>query len=244
VEEAPAKSSRATLKYYNFIGQVSDVAPEYVELCKVAFSQTRIESTKESVLNELVKMIQEVKHGASLDPTIPRIQEGQNDVISSKTNETIQYTYVEREGIKEVWGEYWADVIKAAEIRDSWRAVSVRLPRRPNDHLTSCITSLDVRIEYVEEVAMALFGIKVYVEPDSKFKISGVLDKNIIDVFGADTYYAISVSPERKEEVKKGVDKTQCVKMTLSKGKCTIDLTLSLMEGVMIQKRLWATVAG
>jgi hypothetical protein len=241
--EAPAKLSRATFKYYNFIGKVSGVAPEYVELCKAAFSKTRIESTKESVLNEIVKMIQEAQHNASLDPTLTRIQEGQNNVISSKTNETIEFTYAEREGIKEVWGEYWADVIKAAEIRDSWRAVSIRLPRRPNHHLTSCITSLDVRNEYVEEVAMALFGIIVYVEPDSKFKMSGVLDKNIIDVFGSDTYNAIAVSPERKEELKKGVSRTQCVSMTLSKGKCTINLTLSLMEGVMIQKRLWATAA-
>ena len=237
--EAPAKLSRATFKYYNFIGKVSGVAPKYVELCKAAFSKTRIDSTKESVLNELVIMIQEAQHNASLDPTLTRIQEGQNDVISSKTNETIEYTDAEREGIKEVWGEYWADVIKAAGIRDSWRAVSIRLPRRPNDHLISCTTSLDVCNEYVEEIATKLFGITLFVEPDSKFKLSGVLDQNIIDVFGSDTYNAIAISPERKEELRKGVVRTQCVSMTLLKGKCTINLTLSLIEGVMIQKRLW-----
>jgi hypothetical protein len=79
--------------------------------------------------------------------------------------------------------------------------------------------------------------------PYSQHTIKGVLDEDIVAVFGADIHAAITTCSMRANELSEEGGKTRCVSMTFSKRKATIDLTLSVMEGVKIQNKFWVTAA-
>ncbi|EMD66852.1 hypothetical protein COCSADRAFT_84296 [Bipolaris sorokiniana ND90Pr] len=64
--------------------------------------------------------------------------------------------------------------------------------------------------------------------------MKGVLDEDIVTVFGADIHAAITICSIRAEELREGVGRNNCVSITFLERRATIDLILSVLEGVKI----------
>lgn len=127
---------------------------------------------------------------------------------------------------------------------------------------------LEIPEECVNELARALYKVKVEQIADTyhiiyanrmvqiirpvvhevigpvqiKCDLVGVLNNNIYCVFRPTVYKAIRACPTRKRELAEGVGKTKCVKMTISKGKSRINLSMSYLGGVSVLNQLWTTV--
>ena len=78
--------------------------------------------------------------------------------------------------------------------------------------------------------------------PCSQHTMKGVLDNDIITVFGADIHAAIATCNIRMKELREGYGRTRCVSMTISERKATINLALSVTEGVKIQAKFGLTL--
>ncbi|KAF1993154.1 hypothetical protein P154DRAFT_97481 [Amniculicola lignicola CBS 123094] len=122
------------------------------------------------------------------------------------------------------------------------------------DNLVPCFLSLEIYKEDVKELAMVLFKVEVdwiadvfqvvhhngmvQIIPHSEFTLKGVLDDDVVAVFGAKIHSAIAECPVRARELAEGKRRTECVSMTFSKDEGTISLTMGLETGVLIQNKL------
>jgi hypothetical protein len=267
-ENEKTKRSGASLKQHKFLRKVLAINSDSYTLCVVAFSQNQIDSTKAAILDGLVGRIAERRNDIIISPTMrPLFDHSEDNGIVPLPQETNQpltipwvvLKYAERAGTEEVFGQYLVDRIENTELGDNWKAVMMRLPMWPPDRSAPCFMSLDLREECIKEVAMALFKVEVTWETDafrviheggmlqiipySQHTMKGVLDEDIVAVFGADIHAAITTCSMRANELSEEGGKTRCVSMTFSKRKATIDLTLSVMEGVKIQNKFWVTAA-
>lgn len=260
----------AAVKQHKFLKKVLRIDSDYHTLCKIAFSQNQIDSTKAAILEQLVERIRERRNDTTIisprmrsliahteDPEPVRQLEEPKQRSTSASEQWAELKYAEREGTREVFGEYLADRIKTTELNDNWRAVTMRLPRWPADLPILCFVSLELREESVKELARALFKVEVdWVTddfhivhpggmlqsiPNSEHTLKGVLDEDIVAVFGSDVHAAISSCCIRASEIAGGKARTKCVSMTFSKTKGTIDLTMSVPDGFNIQDKLYAT---
>jgi hypothetical protein len=243
--KGPEELSRAAAKYKRFLGKVHDAGNQH--LFTIAFSQSRIYSTKASILEELVlKLNERGSNGAVAQPSFDTTL-GDNQALCPQPQSQkrmITYEGVPPEGIKEAFGNYLVNKIETAEINHNWRAVTMRLPQWPGDDSESGM-SLDIPKECVNELARALYKVEVeriadtyhIVHADGMVQIIrpvvhemigpvqiehdlvGVLDADIYNVFGSTVYEAIRECPTRRRELAEGVGKTRCVKLTISKEK-------------------------
>ncbi|CAG5148338.1 uncharacterized protein ALTATR162_LOCUS2186 [Alternaria atra] len=271
MEDKKTKRSGASLKQHKFLRRVLAIDSDSYTLCVAAFSQNQIDSTKAAILDGLVERIRERRNDTIMSPTmrslfdhsednriVPLPQET-NQLLRSTSEPWVELKYAERAGTKEVFGQYLVDRIENTELSDDWKAVIMRLPMWPPDLSAPCFMSLDLCEESTKEVAMALFKVEVtwvtdafwvvhdggllQIIPYSQHTMKGVLDEDIVAVFGADIHAAITTCSIRANELREGHGKTKCISMTFSKSKATIDLTLSVMEGVKIQKKLGVAAA-
>jgi hypothetical protein len=254
----------AALKQHKFLDQVLRIGSDYHTLCSIAFTQSQIDSTRSKTLCELIEKIRENRDDTTItcfnaQLLSAKIQATRQDSIqdpASADDIWYEYKHAEPDGTSIVFGDYLADKIKSTGLKDK-RAVTMRLPMWPLSR--DCFMSVEVREESVNELAMALFKAEVYgtadtlhvvhqggvlqTSHDSKNTLSRVLDEDVVSVFGLDVLAAISASHLRATELKKGITRTECVKMTFSKGTGTIDLTMGTMEGLEIQRKLGGTAA-
>jgi hypothetical protein len=264
--------SKAAAKYKKFLGQVHDAGNRH--LFTIAFSQSRIDSTKVSILEELVSKLNEQGSNDAVAQALFDTTLGDNQALYQPQPQSqkrmITYEGVPPEGIKEAFGPYLVNKIETAKINDNWRAVTMRLPEWPGDDGDDSESgmSLEILEECINELANALYKVEVeriadtyhIIHADGMVQIIrplvhevvgpvqiehdlvGVLDDDIYEVFGSTVYEAIRACPARKKELAEGVGKTTCVKMTISKGKCRINLSMSHLGGVSVLNKLWTTV--
>jgi hypothetical protein len=257
---------RAAVKHHKFFDKVCDLDPDFRTLCSMAFSQNQIDSTKESILKRLYEKIKGDK--MILSPNVRslftclRNSHAEQPVQDSHQRSTsasgiwCEFKHAEREGTTRVFRDYLADKIKSTELLDK-RGVTMRLPMWPLSVDGSM--SIELREDCVKELRIALFKVEVdWVTDafhvlhgggvlqtiyDSKHTLSRVLEEDIVAVFGSDVLTAISRSHLRANEVKEERARTECVKMTFSKGMGTIELIMGAIEGINIQVKLGATAA-
>jgi hypothetical protein len=118
-----------------------------------------------------------------------------------------------------------------------------------------CLLSLDICEESVEPLAAALFNATVkWAElslhigfaggtsltiPNSEVTLKGVQDEAIAKVFGSEIQQAIQQSRIRIQELEKGKLTTDCVSMIITEKGAIISLSLGLIQGLEIQKKLY-----
>lgn len=118
-----------------------------------------------------------------------------------------------------------------------------------------CLLSLDICETRVESLAMALFNATVrWVKeslhigfsggssltlPNSEVTLKGVHDDVIAQVFGSEIQQAINQSRIRIQEMEKGNLMTECVSMIITEKGAIISLSLGLVQGLEIQKKLY-----
>jgi hypothetical protein len=118
-----------------------------------------------------------------------------------------------------------------------------------------CLLSLDICETSVEPLAMALFNATVkWVKeslhigfargtsltiPNSEVTLKGVHDEAIAQVFGSEIQLAIKQSRIRIQEMEKGKLMTECVSMIITEKGAIISLSLGLIQGLEIQKKLY-----
>lgn len=118
-----------------------------------------------------------------------------------------------------------------------------------------CLLSLDICETNVEALAMALFNATVkWVKeslhigfargtsltiPNSEVTLKGVHDEAIAQVFGSEIQQAIKQSRIRIQEMEKGKLMTECVSMIITEKGAIISLSLGLVQGLEIQKKLY-----
>jgi hypothetical protein len=124
--------------------------------------------------------------------------------------------------------------------------------------------SLEILKEYINKLANALYKVEVERIADTYYIIHangmvqiirplmhevvgpvqiehdlvGVLDNDIYEVFGSTVYKAIRAYPAQKKELAEEVGKTTYVKITISKGKCRINLLISYLGGMSVLNKL------
>jgi hypothetical protein len=266
------KLSKAAAKYKKFFDKVEDASNQHlftiafsqarVDSTKVSILEALVTKLNNPESNGAVAQ-------SSIDTALGDSQALCHPQPQSQKR-MITYEGVPPEGIKEAFGPYMVNKIETAEINDKWRAVTMRLPQWPGDDGDDSESgmSLEIREECVNELARALYKVEVERIADTyriahadgmvqtirpvvhevlrpvqiEHELIGVLDDDIYSVFGSTVYDAIRACPTRKRELAKGVDKTTCVKMTISKGKCRINLSMSHLGGVSVLNKLWTTV--
>ncbi|KAJ6003896.1 hypothetical protein N7540_013178 [Penicillium herquei] len=118
-----------------------------------------------------------------------------------------------------------------------------------------CLLSLDICESMVQDLAMALFNARVkWAEnslhvsferganltiPNSEVTLKGVGDEAIVAVFGSEIQYAIRESPIRLRELEEGRLMTECVSMIITEKSAIVNLSLGLIRGLEIQKKLY-----
>ncbi|OJJ42058.1 hypothetical protein ASPZODRAFT_137517 [Penicilliopsis zonata CBS 506.65] len=118
-----------------------------------------------------------------------------------------------------------------------------------------CLLSLDIWETSVEPLAMALFNATVkWVKeslhigftrgtsltiPNSEVTLKGVHDEAIVQVFGSEIQQAINQSSIRIQEMEKGKLMTECVSMIITEKGAIISLSLGLVQGLEIRKKLY-----
>lgn len=118
-----------------------------------------------------------------------------------------------------------------------------------------CLLSLDICEASVEPLAAALFNATVkWAEkslhigfaggasltiPNSEVTLKGVRDEAIAQVFGSEIQQAIQQSRIRIQEMEKGKLTTDCVSMIITEKGAFISLSLGLVQGLEIQKKLY-----
>lgn len=118
-----------------------------------------------------------------------------------------------------------------------------------------CLLSLDICETSVEPLAMALFNATVnwmkdslhigfttgtnLTIPNSEVTLKGVHDEAIVKVFGSEIQQAINQSRIRIQEMEKGKSMTECVSMIITEKRAIISLSLGLVQGLEIQKKLY-----
>ncbi|KAJ6118882.1 hypothetical protein N7471_013502 [Penicillium samsonianum] len=118
-----------------------------------------------------------------------------------------------------------------------------------------CLLSLDICESRVQALAMALFNATVkwaenslhigfergttLTTPNSEVTLKGVGDETIAAVFGFEIEQAIKESPIRLRELKEGRLMTECVSMIITEKGAIVNLSLGLVRGLEIQKKLY-----
>jgi hypothetical protein len=253
VKEKTTGLPKAAVKHHHFLRNVFVISPDHHKLCTAAFSQAQIESTRVTVLDELTARIGKQDDAEAIHELFQSLfPESQVDEPVPR----VEFMSAEREGTRQVFGEYLVDKIKTAAMNDQWRAVSVLLPFYPPDLLETSVMSLEIREECVKELAMALYMTEVDWVTDSYrvvhvnktvqiiphgFEWIAVPDENISAVFGSYIHGVIDAC--RSRELAKGENGTDCVKMIFRNGQGTINLKMSLIDIPRIQRILSATTA-
>jgi hypothetical protein len=257
----------AALKQHKFLEQVFRIDSDFHTLCSIAFTQSQIDSTRLEIIRELIKKIRENRDDATIMRPSMRLLFAKFRASQATRQESIQhlasaddiwyeYKHAEPAGTSIVFGDYLADKIQSTGLKDK-RAVTMRLPNWPLSR--DCFMSVEVRNESVKELAMALFKVELHRTADalhvvhqggvqqtihdSKDALSRVLEEDVVAVFGLDVLDAISASHIRATERTEGITRTECVKMTFSKGTGTINVIMGTMEGLQIQRKLGGTAA-
>ncbi|KAK3312590.1 hypothetical protein B0H66DRAFT_537672 [Apodospora peruviana] len=156
-------------------------------------------------------------------------------------------------GINGVFNKYICDAIRRVTDQDEVKAaVTMILPLWGGP--VDCFVSLDICENEVEKLSMALFKAKVrWAEhtlrleregivvsiPSSEATIGGVLDGDILEVFGPVVHTAITENPVRKRELEEGKLATECVSMGFIKNGAILNLSLGLERGLEIWKELY-----
>lgn len=118
-----------------------------------------------------------------------------------------------------------------------------------------CLLSLDICETSVEPLAMALFDTTVkwvnnslhiglatgtsLTLPNSEVTLKGVHDDAIARVFGSEIQLAIKESRIHVQEMEKGKKVTDCVSMIITGKGAIISLSLGLVRGLKIRKKLY-----
>ena len=118
-----------------------------------------------------------------------------------------------------------------------------------------CLLSLDICESKVQSLAMALFNATVkWVEgslhigfeggtiltvPNSEVTLKGVDDEAIATMFGSEIQQAIKESRICLRELEEGKLKTECVLMIVTEKGAIVSLSLGLVRGLEIQKKLY-----
>jgi hypothetical protein len=109
-----------------------------------------------------------------------------------------------------------------------------------------CLLSLDICETSVEPLAMALFNATVNWVKETLHicfargtTLKGVHDEAIAQVFGSEIQQAIKQSRIRIQEMEKGKLMTECVSMIITEKGAIISLSLGLVQGLEIQKKLY-----
>ncbi|KAJ5100876.1 hypothetical protein N7456_006928 [Penicillium angulare] len=118
-----------------------------------------------------------------------------------------------------------------------------------------CLLSLDICESMVQALAMALFNARVkWAEnslhvsferganltiPNSEVTLKGVGDEAIAAVFGSEIQHATRESPIRLRELEEGRLMTECVSMIITEKSAIVNLSLGLIRGLEIQKKLY-----
>lgn len=118
-----------------------------------------------------------------------------------------------------------------------------------------CLLSLDICESMVQALAMTLFNATVkWAEsslhigfesgttltiPNSEVTLKGVADEAIAVVFGSEIQQAIKESRIRLRELEEGKLMTECVSMIVTEKGAIVNLSLGLVRGLEIQKKLY-----
>jgi hypothetical protein len=260
--------SAAAIKHHTFLNRVLDIDSSYHTLCTIAFTQNQIESTRTTVLDELVERIQQRQGDPPVVSSSIRsltadlenrgtVQPPQDPSqrLANASEKWFVFMHARLEGTRELLGEDMVHKIKSSHLGNDWRAVTMHFPSWPTpDNLDSCFMRLDIREEEVEGLAMALFSVKVewvlgvlqiaydngmvQLIPHPEFTLKGVLEQDIVTVFKSEIHGAITECPIRVRERAEGKHRTECVSMAFSRKECTITLTMGLDRGIEIQNKL------
>ena len=242
-----------SLRYYRFLQQVNYADPDYFVLCIIAFTQAQIDCTYQHVRDALIKRIQQ-NSGSAKDArnviiavmntkkALKPVQKS-NQGLSITTGQWVSFTHAELEGTKEIFGEDMVNKIKKPQMDRDWRAVTMRFPRFPASIYAPCFLILEIREEYVKELAMALLGIKVDWEPqvfprDFSFQLRGGSEEAISAVFGPIIRDAITESIKRVSELAEEQARADCITMTFRWNGASIQLPMCLEKGTQIQRKL------
>jgi hypothetical protein len=272
-----AAQSKYDRKYNLFLNKVDEA---WCELCIVAFSRFQVDSTKKAILtglatktrerrgdidprirsffaelrkSEAVRAPQESSQGSTGTSELEQL-ERLNEAIASANPEApaeswYEFTHAEPEGTIGMFGEPMAKRIKKVQ---DWRAVTMHFPKTLTPEF-SCFLKLEIDKEYLGELAMALFKIKVswgantfqvvhengMVQNMPEFTHKGALEEDIVAVFDPKIGSAITECAVRQRELAEAKSRTGCVSMIFAKGEGTLILALGLERGVQIQSKLY-----
>ncbi|ORY01892.1 hypothetical protein BCR34DRAFT_89943 [Clohesyomyces aquaticus] len=188
------------------------------------------------------EMHQEVPELSSNDPTLLATQE---QLVLGKAS---------LQGIPKVFNEYMCNAIRRVSVgNDSKAAITMVFPRWVGP--VDCLMSLDICTRDVEQLTMALFGVKVeWIEQvlhvvlengmvltteTSEVTLKGVEDEAIDKVFGSEIHQAITECGVRRRESTEGKHVTECVSMILTRNGAIISLSLGLEGALQIEKKLY-----
>jgi hypothetical protein len=249
--DAKAKKNIQDRKYYNFL---NDVHEAWHDLCIIAFTRYQIDCTKQGVLAGLAQRTNE-RHG-DIDSRIPSTLASLKKGLVGTSESSYEFAAALLEGTISVFGEALASKIKEVQIDKDWKAVTMVFPTTPEGVLGfSCFLELEVREEYLKELAMALFKIEVswgantfqvihengIVQNMPEFTHKGALDEDITAVLDPAIGSAIAECGVRQRELVEGKSRTGCVSMRFAKGGGTLILVLGIESGVQIQNKLYCT---
>lgn len=178
----------------------------------------------------------------------------QNDI----TNRQEIFEHASPAGIATVFSGLICGAIRTTVFQangEKYSQASVTIVFPPWGGLVDCLLSLEICEPWVQPLAMALFaatvkrvgktlhvgferGITITV-PNSEATLKGVENEAIAMVFGSEIQLAIQESRIRLRELEEGILASECVSMIVTEKGAIINLSLSLAQGLEIQKKLY-----
>lgn len=159
------------------------------------------------------------------------------------------------QGIANVFDKFLCDKIRKNTVGGKLKAaVTMVFPGWAGP--VECVMSLDVCVRDAEQLAMALFNIKVewvdqvlrvvvneavslIVSNFEEAALKGAPDAAVLKVFGPEIHDAITQCPIRRRELVEGRHVTECVSMFFLKNGAIINLSLDLEGGLQIWNKLY-----
>lgn len=182
----------------------------------------------------------------------------QNDGQDDITNTQEIFEHASLTGIATVFSGLICGAIRTTLFQangEKYSKASVTTVFPPWGGPVDCLLSLEVCESWVQPLAMALFSATVkwvgktlhvgfergttLTVPNSEATLKGVENEAIAMVFGSEIQLAIKESRIRLRELEEGKLATECVSMIVTGKGAIVNLSLGLVRGLEIQKKLY-----
>jgi hypothetical protein len=247
-----------------FLDSVQEKSRGCSLLCAIAYSQNRIGATPQHVLDSLLRKIENNKEddiftradilAYAAEYKIPGAVQVPQQNRQTQNERVFAYASLQRIG--EVFNKSICDAIRRVTVNEDSKAAVTMIFPIWGKQVNYAMMSLDVCEQDMVRLAMALFNVQLQlvegvlhvvlssgttlIISDPKITLKGVPDEVILNVFGPAIYNAVTKCPARENELVEGKYVTECVSMTITKNKATIDLSLDLEGGLEIGKKLYS----